>query len=462
MQPNTKHGFKWGAATAAYQVEGAAARDGKGPSIWDVFTAIPGKTVADETGEIACEHYARVRDDIAEMNRLGLRAYRFSVAWPRVMPHGRGRVNAAGLDFYERLVDGLLAAGIQPMLTLYHWDLPAALQFELGGWLHRDLPELFADYADLLFNRLGDRVETWLTLNEPWVVVDAGYIHGVHPPGVRDESAGYLAGHNLLRAHAYAVARFRSSRAARGSISFALNSTYAYPASDSPADHAAAERAMLGFAGWFGDPVWFGDYPAELRDRLGDRLPEFSPQDQRLLRRSIDFLALNYYFSDVVAHAAGRGPLETVVLPQPERVHTTMNWPVTPDGLRDLLLWLHARYGELPAYVTENGAAFPDVCEADGFVRDEQRVAYLREHILAALEAKSRGVDLRGYFVWSLMDNLEWAAGYGQRFGLLHVDRATLARRAKASANWYAALIRHWNDDDPTVGQAWLREHEHA
>lgn len=359
------------------------------------------------------------------------------------MPDGDGPINTAGLDYYNRLVDGLCAAGIQPLVTLYHWDLPASLQFRYGGWLDADLPKRFADYAEVVFDRLGDRVKLWVTLNEPWVVVDAGYFHGTHPPGVRDRRLGYRAGHNLLRAHAYAVACYRRSRHHDGAISFALNTTYSYAATPNPADTAAAERAMQNFAGWFADPAHFGDYPAVMRERLGDLLPAFRDEDRTLLTRSMDFLALNYYFSDVVKHAAGHGPMEYEVVPQPQLPHTEMGWPVTPDGLYQILLWLHRRYGGLPIYVTENGAAFDDRADAIGYVNDRDRIAYLRDHILAARRAMREGVDLRGYFVWSLLDNLEWTLGYSKRFGLIHCDRQTLQRTMKASAQWYANVIAH-------------------
>ncbi len=432
--------FLWGAATAAYQVEGAPRADGKGPSIWDVFLATPGRSASGDTGEIACDHYHRWREDVALMRELGLRSYRFSVSWPRVQPTGRGAVHGAGLDFYDRLVDALLAAQIVPCLTLYHWDLPAALQMELGGWLHGDLPHLFADYAEQVARRLGDRVPLWLTLNEPWVVVEAGYVEGAHAPGIRDRTCRYRVAHHLIRAHAYAAARVRAV-APPARVSFALNAPYSYPAGDNEPDRAAAERAMEGFAGWFADPLHFGDYPAVLRERLGPLLPEFTPADAALLRGSLDFLALNYYFSDVIRHAPGRGALEIERVPQTHRPHTAMNWPVMPEGLCDLLLWLHRRYVGLPIYVTENGAAFDDAPDAAGFVDDPPRIAYLRDHFESAARARAAGVDLRGYYVWSLLDNLEWTEGFRRRFGLVHCDRTTLRRTVKASGRWYARFI---------------------
>lgn len=432
--------FLWGAATAAFQVEGAPRADGKGPSIWDVFLATPGRSLRGETGDVACDHYHRWQEDVALMRELGLRSYRFSVSWPRVQPTGRGPANAPGLDFYDRLVDALLAAKIVPCLTLYHWDLPAALQMELGGWQHGDLPQLFGDYAELVARRLGDRVPLWITLNEPWVVVEAGHVEGTHAPGIRDRLCRYRVAHNLIRGHAYAAARVRAA-APSVRVSFALNTTYSYPASDEEADRAAAQRAMEGFAGWFADPMHFGTYPAVLRERLGPLLPEFTPADAALLRGSLDCLALNYYFSDVIRHAPGHGALEIESVPQKHRPHTTMNWPVVPDGLCDLLVWLHRRYSGLPIYVSENGAAFEEAPDATGYVDDAPRIAYLRDHFVSAARALAAGVDLRGYYVWSLLDNLEWSQGFSQRFGLVHCDRTTLKRTVKASGRWYAEFI---------------------
>lgn len=441
MPPRVQRPFYWGAATAAYQIEGAATRDGRGPSVWDAFCRIPGRTAAGETGDVACDHYTLWRDDVAMMRCLGLQAYRFSLAWPRILPGGRGRVNEAGLAFYDRLIDALLDAGIEPFVTLYHWDLPLALQFEMNGWLHDDLPHVFADYAELAFRRFGDRVHFWMTINEPWVITYAGYIAGAHPPGVRDPALGYRAGHNLLRAHAYAVERFRAQAPRDAKISFALNTSYSFPASEAPDDVAAAERALLHFGGWFGDPVFLGDYPAVMRQRLGPLLPEFSARDTKALRGSADFIALNYYTSEVVRHARGEGAMETAVVEQADAWKTEMGWPVRPDGFYALLRWLSDRYGGLPVYITENGAACPDAADARGRCDDADRIRYLREHVAAMQQAQRDGVDLRGYFVWSLMDNLEWSEGFAKRFGIVHCDRRTLKRTVKSSGYWYADMI---------------------
>lgn len=445
-------GFLFGAATAAYQIEGAAREAGRGPSIWDVFCATPGRTAAGDTGETACDHFRRWREDVGLMGELGLQAYRFSVSWPRVFPQGRGTLNHAGLDFYDRLVDELRAAGIEPMVTLFHWDLPAALQMEFGGWQHEDSPHWFADYARAVYDRIADRVRLWITLNEPWCVVDGGHFHGVHAPGIQDRRIGYRVGHNVMRAHAHAVAAYRSHPRGTGQISFALNTTYSEPATASSEDAAAAERAMLNFAGWFTDPAWYGDYPAVMRECLGDLLPAFSADDQRLLRRSMDYLALNFYFGDVVRHTPGKGPFEYESFYDPAAAKTQMDWPITPGALTKCLQWLSRRYGQLPIYITENGAAMPDNADGGGFVDDQDRIEYLHSHVAAVQDAMHSGVDVRGYLVWSLMDNLEWSLGFEKKFGLIRCDRTTLERTIKASGRWYAGLIKSRTLDGARTG----------
>jgi len=433
--------FLWGAATSAFQIEGAAAEDGKGPSIWDLFCTVPGKTARGATGDVACDHYHRYRQDVDLMRQLNLQAYRFSMSWPRVLPQGRGPANSKGWAFYDRLVDALCDAGIEPIGTLHHWDLPAALQSKLGGWAHADLPHIFADYAEQAFDHLGDRVRYWLTLNEPWCIVYWGYFDGRHAPGIPDRALGYRVGHNLLRAHAYAVARYRAGRHNHGAISFALNLNWSTPSSDRPEDVDAAERAMLDFGGWFADPLYYGDYPDVLRERLGSLLPEFTAEDARLLKGSMDFIALNYYLAESVRHAAGSGPMETEVVLQPDVSQTAMGWAIVPDGLRRTLHWLNERYPGLPLYITENGAAFDDQADETGFVDDQNRIAYLRDHIAAVAAALSEGVDLRGYLVWTLLDNFEWSEGFTKRFGIIRCDHQTQKRTIKASGHWYARLI---------------------
>lgn len=437
----TPEPFIWGTASSAYQIEGAAREGGRGPSIWDVFAHTPGKIANHETGDVACDHYHRYREDISLMRQLNLQAYRFSVSWPRVLPQGRGTINPAGLDFYDKLVDGLCAAGIKPFVTLYHWDLPAALQLELGGWLHPDMASIFADYARVMYDRLGDRVGLWLTLNEPWCSVDGGYFSGLHAPGATNRAWGYQAAHNLLRAHAHAVAAYRASHYPGGLISFALNMPFYYPATDSFEDAAAAERGLLAFGGWFADPAYYGDYPAEMRHRLGALLPEFTPADAALLKGSADYIALNYYLSEVIRHAADSPPMQTQSVPQPDRIHSAMGWPVVSEGLHDLLLWLSRRYPSLPFFITENGMCCNDVPNDAGFVDDQDRIRYLRDHFAAVHQVMRQGVDVRGYLVWSLLDNFEWSWGFGKRFGLVRCDYETQRRTIKASGQWYARFI---------------------
>ncbi|HEX6558395.1 MAG TPA: GH1 family beta-glucosidase [Longimicrobiales bacterium] len=433
-------GFLWGAATSAYQIEGAAFEDGKGPSIWDRFSHVPGNTRLNQNADRACDHYHRYREDLALMERLGLQSYRFSISWPRVLPEGRGTPNRQGLDFYAQLVDGLLERGMVPNATLYHWDLPAALG-ERGGWLNPDIAGWFADYAALLYRALGDRVPLWATLNEPWVVMDAGYVHGVHAPGVRDWRAAPQVAHNLLRAHATAVQAFRAESKQR--IGLVVNLEPKYPASDSPADLAAVARADAYFNRHFLDPVLFGSYPDELRDIFGSAWREPDERDMALIREPIDFLGINYYKRSVTCDDPQALPVREGSVPQPQHVHTELGWEVYPAGLTRILTWVHERYGRVPLYITENGAAFADPDSArGGEVHDPQRIAYLRAHIEAAHDAIAAGVDVRGYYVWSLLDNYEWAEGFTKRFGLVHVDFATLARTPKSSAHFYSDVVR--------------------
>jgi len=431
--------FLWGAATSAYQIEGSPLTDDAGPSIWHEFAHTPGRVHANETGDTACDHYHRYREDVALMKELGLNAYRFSVSWSRVLPEGRGRVNPRGLGFYERLVDALLECGIQPMLTLYHWDLPAALD-RLGGWLNPDSAHWFADYAQLLFRALDDRVKLWVTLNEPWVVVDGGYLHGVLAPGQRNPYAAPIATHHLLRAHAAAVQAYRAE--GRHRIGLVVNLEPKYPASETAEDLNATMRADAYVNRYYLDPVLLGGYPPELAEIFGAAWPTFPDADFDFIRQPLDFLGLNYYSRQTVRHAPGVWPLETTGVRQDRQVHTALDWEVYPSGLTDILEWVAGRYGPVPLYITENGAAFYDPPQADGAVDDPLRRRYLRDHLWAALTAMRNGVDLRGYFAWSLLDNFEWAYGYSKRFGLVHVDYATQQRTLKASGRFYAEVIR--------------------
>jgi beta-glucosidase len=433
-------GFLWGAATSAYQIEGSPLADGAGPSIWHRFSHSPGRTEGGETGDVACDHYHRHREDVAIMEQLGLGAYRLSLAWGRILPAGTGAVNRKGLDFYDRLVDLLLEAGIRPCVTLYHWDLPAALD-DRGGWLNPDSADWFADYARVAFRALGDRIPLWATLNEPWVVADAGYLFGVHAPGHRNLFEAPIVAHHLLRAHAAAVRAFRAE--SRQKIGLVVNLEPKDPATDSPEDRAAALRSDAYMNRQYLDPIFRGRYPEEMSGIFGEAWPSFTEEDLREVGEPLDFLGINYYTRSVVRHDDSALPLRTSVVSQPGAGYTDLGWEVYPQGLTRTLLWVKERYGDIPLYVTENGAAFPDppVWEGEGFP-DPLRVDYLRRHLLAARDAIRAGVDLRGYFVWSLLDNYEWACGRSKRFGIVHVDAATLKRTPKASALFYRDVIR--------------------
>lgn len=430
--------FLWGAATAAYQVEGSPLADGAGPSIWHRFSHTPGRTYNGDTGDVACDHYHRFESDIKLMQALGLNAYRFSIAWSRVLPEGRGWVNPQGLGFYQRLVDTLLAHGIQPFITLYHWDLPAALD-DQGGWLNRDSAAWFADYAQLLFRALDDRVKLWITLNEPWVIVDAGYLHGVHAPGHANLFEAPLASHNLLRAHASAVQAYRAE--GRHQIGLAVNLEPKYPASQRPEDLAATARAHAYMNRQYLDSLFFGAYPQALEKLFGEAWPAFAATDLEHIQQPVDFLGINYYTRSVTRAEPTALPVRAGRVRQDGSTHTTLDWEVYPQGLTDTLQWVKNRYGDLPLYITENGAAFYDPPVASRLVEDPLRIDYLRDHLRAAHSALRNGVKLRGYFVWSLLDNFEWSGGYSQRFGIVHVDFATQQRTPKASARYYAKLI---------------------
>ena len=374
------------------------------------------------------------------MSELGINSYRFSISWSRVLPAGRGTPNRKGLDFYARLVDELLAHNITPNVTLYHWDLPAALD-ERGGWLNPDMAGWFADYALLMYHALGDRVPLWATLNEPWVIVDAGYVHGVHAPGLRDPRNGPQASHNLLRAHGAAVQAFRAEL--KQQIGIVVNLEPKYPATDEARDLAATQRADAYWNRQYLDPIFFGNYPDELRDIYQGAWPDFPADDLALIRQPIDFVGINYYKRGVVRDDATALPARDGYVRQSQSQHTELDWEVYPPGLTRILQWVGERYGPIPLYVTENGAAFADPAHpSNGEVHDPQRVDYLRDHLLAARAAIAGGVNLRGYYAWSLLDNFEWAEGYTKRFGIVHVDFDTLARTPKSSAHFYADVVR--------------------
>ena len=430
--------FLWGAATSAYQIEGSPLADGAGPSIWQRFAHTPGMMANGDTGDIACDHYRRWKDDIGLMQQLGLKAYRFSVAWSRVLPEGKGRVNAAGLDFYERLVDTLLERGIEPLLTLFHWDLPAALD-DRGGWLNPDIAHWFADYADAIYARLDGRVRKWTTLNEPWVVADGGYLHGALAPGHRSRYEAPIASHNLLRAHGAAVQAYRAR--GRHEIGIVVNLEPKYPASQSAEDLAAVRRADAYMNRQYLDPVMLGRYPEEMSDIFGEAWPDWSAADLDLIRQPLDYLGINYYTRCVTRHDEASYPLRAAPVRQ-HATYTETGWEVFPQGMTDTLNWVRERYGNPPVYITENGSAFYDPPTAeDGVLDDPLRVGYQKKHLAAISAAIAQGCDVRGYMAWSLLDNLEWSLGFAKRFGLIHVDFATQQRTIKASGRHYAQVI---------------------
>ncbi len=439
--------FLWGAATAAYQIEGAAREDGRGLSIWDQFAATPGKTFQGDTGDVAADHYHRMEDDVALMAELGIGAYRFSIAWPRVLPEGRGAINSRGLDFYDRLVDALLARGITPAATLYHWDLPLALH-ERGGWLTRDTAHAFAEYAGIVAQRLGDRVGWWITQNEPWCIAYLGYGTGVHAPGLRDNKAALTAAHHVLLAHGLAVPVLRAFSRPDAQIGITLNLTHVSIADERPETLRARERADVLHNRWFLDPIFRGTYPKRLSADFG-AVPPIVDGDLARIATPIDFLGVNYYSRVLIRGTNADGQHQQaaaadsydVIDSVPDSHYTDMGWEVYPAGLSDVLVRVHRDYAPRMMLVTENGAAYADFWDGGERVADPERIEYLRLHIRAVAEARRRGVPVEGYFVWSLMDNFEWAEGYRKRFGLVYVDYATQRRIVKDSGHWYAALL---------------------
>jgi beta-glucosidase len=430
--------FLWGAATSAYQIEGSPLADGAGPSIWQRFTRTPGMMANGDTGDVACDHYRRWKDDIALMKRLGLKAYRFSIAWGRVLPEGRGRINVKGLEFYDRLVDELLRNDIVPLPTLFHWDMPAALD-DRGGWLNPDSAHWFADYASVMFAKLDSRVEQWATLNEPWVVTDGGYLHGALAPGHRNKFEAPIAAHHLLLAHGMAVQAYRA--AGRNRIGIVVNIEPKYAASQSAEDLAAMRRADAYMNRQYLDPVFLGSYPEEMQEIFGEAWPSWPAEDMALIKQPIDWLGVNYYTRNVTRFDANNYPLQAAPVKQ-NATYTETGWEVYPQGLTDTLTWIKQRYGNPPVSVTENGAAFYDPPQAEnGVVDDPLRVSYFKKHIAAVSDAIAQGCDIRGYMAWSLFDNLEWSLGFAKRFGIVHVDFATQARTIKASGKLYADVI---------------------
>ncbi|MEV7490992.1 GH1 family beta-glucosidase [Streptomyces anulatus] len=431
--------FTWGVATAAYQIEGAVAEDGRSPSIWDTFSHTPGTIDGGDTGDVACDHYHRVPEDIGLIKQLGADAYRFSVAWPRVVPGGDGPVNKAGLDFYDRLVDGLLEAGVTPFATLYHWDLPQTLQ-DRGGWTVRETSEHFAAYTSHVVERLGDRVKDWATLNEPLCSAWIGHLEGRMAPGLTDLTAAVRASYHLHLGHGLAVRAIRAA-SSDARIGIVNNLSPIEPASTGEADLAAARRADGHINRWWLDPILGRGYPQDMVEEYGVELP-VRPGDLETIAAPLDWLGLNYYFRQVVtADPDGTAPhAKQVSVPGARLTH--MDWEVHAEGLEQLLLRLTGEYGVQRIYVTENGSAYEDVVAADGSVHDPERVRYLEEHLAACARAVDKGAPLAGYFAWSLMDNFEWAYGYDKRFGLVHVDYASQRRTVKSSGRRYAELVR--------------------
>jgi beta-glucosidase len=444
-------GFLWGTATASYQVEGAVDEDGRGASVWDTFSHTPGKVYRGDTGDIACDQYHRIEEDLDLMASLGLKAYRFSVAWPRVQPCGSGPTNQKGLDYYRRLVDGLRERSIEPMLTLYHWDLPQPLE-DHGGWTVRETSERFAEYAGIVYEALADSVSFWITLNEPWVSAWLGYGIGLHAPGHKNVSKALAATHNLLLGHGLALETMRSAGHEGNQLGITLNLSAVRPASEDAADMDAARRVDGNANRLYLDPLFRGSYPEDMikHYRAESEFAFVRDGDLERISATIDFLGVNYYFRHTVVDGGQGSELATAMrfsdlnatTVLPEGVETTaMGWPVEPDGFTELLVRLHEEYVEVPIYVTENGRAVYDYVDPEGEVEDEERISYLDAHFRAAHDAMQQGVDLRGYMVWSLLDNFEWAEGYSKRFGIVFVEYGTQRRIPKTSARWYRDVI---------------------
>jgi beta-glucosidase len=432
--------FRWGCSTSSYQIEGAAHEDGRGESIWDRFCAMPGRIRDASSGSVACDHYHRWPQDLDIARDLGVNAYRFSIAWPRIFASGRGKPNARGLAFYSRLVDGMLERGLEPWCTLYHWDLPQALQ-DRRGWVSRDTVAAFVDYADAVTRHLGDRVKHWITHNEPWCSAFLGHHEGIHAPGIRNYKTAMQACHHLLLSHGLAVPVIRENvAAAQVGITLSLHPIIA--ASDSAADAAAVVRHDGSRNRWFLDPLYGRGYPADVLSLLGAAAPSIYDGDLAAIAAPTDFLGVNYYFPEVVADAPGVNAIGTRVVEREGVERTAFGWEVSPEGMVTLLERIQHDWAPREVFLTENGSTYDDVVQADGRVVDVQRRRYLARHLAAAHEAVRRGVPLKGYFAWSLLDNFEWAEGYARRFGLTYVDYTTQERRLKASGEWYAGFLR--------------------
>jgi len=437
--------FVWGCSTSSYQIEGGAREGGRVESIWDRFCAQPGAIRDGSSGALACDHYHRWPEDLDLGRELGLNAYRFSVAWPRIFQGPGARPNQQGLDFYSRLVDGMLERGLEPWLTLYHWDLPQWLQ-ERGGWNARDTAYAFAEYADAVSRHLGDRVKHWITHNEPWCTAIHGHFDGVHAPGVRDFRTALQVSHHVLLSHGLALPAIRANvRDARAGIALSLHPLEA--ASNSAEDVAATVRHDGLRNRWYLDPLHGRGYPADILARCAADAPKVAAGDLEAIAGRTDFLGLNYYFPEIVAHASGAAPLETRIVARQGVPRTAFGWEVSPAGLVELVRRIEADYRPGPIYITENGSTWDDVVGADGEIDDAARRDYLIAHLAAVRAAIAQGADIRGYFAWSLLDNFEWAEGYLRRFGLAHVDFESQQRRLKRSGKWYRAFLKHEQQD---------------
>jgi beta-glucosidase len=436
-------GFLWGAATASYQIEGAWNEDGKGPSIWDTFSHTKGKIKNNENGDVACDHYHRYREDVKLIKDLALRGYRFSVSWPRIFPEGRGAVNRKGLAFYDALVSLLLANGIEPVITLYHWDLPQALQ-DNGGWENTETTDAFAEYAGFMFHHFRGRVKRWITFNEPYCVSYLGHATGVHAPGIKNFRSAVQVSHSLNLAHAKSVRAFRKENAEGAKIGMTLNLTPIHPYSE---DYAETARLADGVTNrWFMDPVLKGSYPEDVLTQYTERYssPVIGKEDMEIIKSSpVDFLGVNYYSRSVIKEKSSDPAKLLQSSHKPEgREYTDMGWEVYPEGLYELLVRIDREYSHPEMYVTENGAAYKDEGMEKDMVKDDDRISYLSRHFQEAGRAMQSGVRLKGYFVWSLMDNFEWAEGYSKRFGIVRVNYDSLERKEKKSALWYRDLIK--------------------
>lgn len=432
--------FVWGASTSSYQIEGAWQEDGKGPSIWDVFTRQPGKIVGGHSGDAANDHYHRMPDDVALMAELGLKAYRFSFAWPRILPAGIGAVNQAGLDFYDRLIDALLSRGIEAYPTMYHWDLPQALQ-DKGGWVNRDSADWFLEYARLLYGKFGDRVSRWVTFNEPWVSAYLGYYTGQHAPGIKDLKSALAANHHLLLAHGRAVHEIRSTAAMPVEMGIVLNLSPVVALTSKPEDLKAA-RIYDGYLNrMLLDPLFKGSYPADMETLYAKMMPAIQPGDLELISQPLDFLGINFYMRNTIRHEPSREVLEFELV-WPQGLPYSEMWEIHPPGLYDILHRVWQDYHPQRIFITENGTAVTDGLDADGRVRDPRRIQYLQDHLAEVHRAIQAGIPMSGYFAWSLMDNFEWAEGYTRRFGIVYVDYASQVRYIKDSGRWYAKAIQ--------------------